>query len=178
VRQGRPMRSHKVGGLHGAQSDDVFVSFDRRPSRPPISPGGKRQRPAPILSYQPTPSASFATARPPPRDGVPASFPGPGWGWYLGEVKRNTPICCAAADAIFIEEPARCKGRPMAWLVRQGGAGLCRFPPGEIGGVMGDGRTYEYGRRSARRADHRLYDCALGAPAARTPRQSVQPHHE
>ena len=41
------------------------------------------------------------------------------------------------------------------------------FLPVRSVGVMGDGRTYEYVGRAARRADDRLHDRALGAAAAR-----------
>ena len=66
-------------------------------------------------------------------------FPGPGLGVrVLGEVKKNTAIYYASADAIFIEEL-----RNSGWYEKTSQA-FSVFLPVKSVGVMGDGRKYDW----------------------------------
>jgi GMP synthase (glutamine-hydrolysing) len=97
-----------------------------------------------------------------------ATLPGPGLGVrILGEVKRNTPTCCAAPTPSSSKNCATSATKPRQDLVRPDQPGLHRVPAGQERGR--DGRRPHLRLRGgpARRADQRLHDRRLGRAALR-----------
>ena len=86
--------------------------------------------------------------------------------------RASASRCCAAADAILIEEIRRRGLYDEIWQA------FAVFLPVQSVGVMGDERTYDHVIGAALRDVGGRDDRGLGAPAARAARPRLEPHHE
>ena len=100
-------------------------------------------------------------------------FPGPGLAIRCpGEITREKLDILRKADAIYLDEIRKAGLYDTIWQA------FAVLLPVQTVGVMGDGRTYEYRLRAARRDLDRRHDRRLLSLRHELPRPRRDPHHQ